>query len=105
MGILPGLGVPLVQPLLMGQPPLKPFFGVGAPLLETKAARGVLSTDRSPTSDEMHDPVTTHMASEESSYILDAVAGDGNGTAGSLHVPSSARQFMHVSEMSKCEPR
>lgn len=105
MGILPGLGVPLVQPLLMGQPPLKPLFGVGAPLLETKAARGVLSTDRSPTSDEMHDPVTTHMASEESSYILDAVAGDGNGTARSLHVPSSARQFMHVSEMSKCEPR
>lgn len=105
MGILPGLGVPLVQPLLMGQPPLKPLFGVGAPLLETKAARGVLSTDRSPTSDEMHDPVTTHMASEESSYILDAVAGDGNGMARSLHVPSSARQFMHVSEMSKCEPR
>uniref|UniRef100_A0A8C3CRE1 GTF2I repeat domain containing 1 n=1 Tax=Cairina moschata TaxID=8855 RepID=A0A8C3CRE1_CAIMO len=35
--------------------------------------------DRSPTSDEMHDPVTTHMASEESSYILDAVAGTEKG--------------------------
>uniref|UniRef100_A0A8C3L2D8 GTF2I repeat domain containing 1 n=1 Tax=Chrysolophus pictus TaxID=9089 RepID=A0A8C3L2D8_CHRPC len=34
--------------------------------------------DRSPSSDELHDPVTTHMASEESSYILDAVAGNGN---------------------------
>lgn len=39
MGIPPRPGVPLVQPLLMGQPLLKPLFGVGAPLLETKAAR------------------------------------------------------------------
>jgi len=38
----------------------------------------VLPTDRSPGSDEMHDPATTHVASEESSYILDAVAGNGN---------------------------
>lgn len=88
MGLPPGLGMPLVQSLLMGQPPLKPLFGAGAPLLETKAACGVLSTDRSPTSDEMHDAVTTHMASEESSYILDAVAGDGNGTSRRLDVPS-----------------
>ncbi|XP_031412276.1 general transcription factor II-I repeat domain-containing protein 1 isoform X1 [Meleagris gallopavo] len=35
--------------------------------------------DRSPSSDELHDPGTTHMASEESSYILDAVAGTEKG--------------------------
>lgn len=73
--------------------------------MKQKLPVGVLSTDRSPTLDEMHDPVTTHMASEESSYVLNAVAGDGNGTARSLHVPSSAWQFMHVSEMSKYKPR
>lgn len=73
--------------------------------MKQKLPVGVLSTDRSPTLDEMHDPVTTHMASEESSYILNAVAGDGNGTARSLHVPSSAWQFMHVSEMNKYKPR
>ena len=95
MGLPPGLGMPLEQSLLMGQPPLKPLFGVGAPLLERKAARGVLSTDRSPTSDEMHDPVTTHMASEESSYILDAVAGDGNGTSRRMDVPVHGNSCMY----------
>ncbi|NWU87645.1 GT2D1 protein, partial [Onychorhynchus coronatus] len=33
--------------------------------------------DRSPGLDEMHDPVPTHMASEESSYILETVAEKG----------------------------
>ncbi|NWS72689.1 GT2D1 protein, partial [Crotophaga sulcirostris] len=35
--------------------------------------------DRSPSSDEMHDPVPTHMASEEPSYILETVAGTEKG--------------------------
>ncbi|NXV86316.1 GT2D1 protein, partial [Calonectris borealis] len=34
--------------------------------------------DRSPGSDEMHDPVPTHMASEESNYILETVAEKGS---------------------------
>ncbi|NWW43033.1 GT2D1 protein, partial [Pedionomus torquatus] len=33
--------------------------------------------DRSPGSDEVHDPVPTHMASEESNYILETVAEKG----------------------------
>ncbi|NXP22575.1 GT2D1 protein, partial [Scytalopus superciliaris] len=35
--------------------------------------------DRSPSLDEMHDPVPTHMASEETSYILETVAGTEKG--------------------------
>lgn len=46
--------------------------------LKQKLPVVVLPTDRSPGSDEMHDPATMHVASEESSYILDAVAGNGN---------------------------
>lgn len=64
--------------MLMGQDPLNPILGMVPPSMETKAARGVLSTDRSPGSDEMHDPVPTHMASEESNYILETVAGTRN---------------------------
>ncbi|NXE49581.1 GT2D1 protein, partial [Casuarius casuarius] len=35
--------------------------------------------DRSPSSDELHDPVATHMASEESNYILETVTGTEKG--------------------------
>ncbi|KFQ32324.1 General transcription factor II-I repeat domain-containing protein 1, partial [Merops nubicus] len=35
--------------------------------------------DRSPGSDEMHDPVPTHVASEESNYILETAAGTEKG--------------------------
>jgi len=73
-----GTGEPFAQPLLMGQDPLNPVLGMVPPAMETKAAHGVLSTDRSPGSDEMHDPVPTPMASEESSYILETVAGTRN---------------------------
>lgn len=63
----------------MGQDPLNPDLGTAPPPgIETKAARGVLSADRSPGSDEMHDPVPTHMASEESNYVLETVAGTRN---------------------------
>lgn len=68
----------LRTPFADGPGPSEPCFGDGAPILETKAARGVLSTDRSPGSDEMHDPVPTHMASEETNYILETVAGTRN---------------------------
>ncbi|XP_009574982.1 PREDICTED: general transcription factor II-I repeat domain-containing protein 1, partial [Fulmarus glacialis] len=37
--------------------------------------------DRSPGSDEVHDPVPTHMASEESNYILETVAGTEKGSS------------------------
>lgn len=66
-----------VQPLLLGQLPLKLFGGMVPFSLRPKLPM-LLSADRSPGSDELHDPVTAHVASEESSYILDAVAGNGN---------------------------
>lgn len=91
-------GGPFAQPLLMGQDPLNPVLGMMPLSIETKAARGVLSTDRSPGSDEMHDPVPTHMASEETNYILETVAGTRNEACKGLR---GAQEFVRVSEMSK----
>ncbi|NXM26852.1 GT2D1 protein, partial [Oxyruncus cristatus] len=51
--------------------------------------------DRSPGLDEMHDLVPTHMASEESSYILETVAGTEKGP--SEESPREERQ-MEVSD-------
>lgn len=90
----------LCSALADGPGPSEPCFGDDAPHLsiETKAARGVLSTDRSPGSDEMHDPVPTHMASEETNYILETVAGTRNEACKRLR---GAQEFVRVSEMSK----
>lgn len=62
----------------MGQGPLNPLLGVVPPIIETKAAHRILSTDRSPGSDELHDPAPTHVSSEESNYILETAAGTRN---------------------------
>lgn len=64
----------------MGPDPLNPVVGMVFP--QIKAAHGVLSADRSPGSDEMHDPVPTHVPSEEPSYILETVAGTRNEDVG-----------------------
>lgn len=72
------VGEPFAQPLLMGQGLLNPVLGTVPPITETKAAHGVFSADRSPGSDEMHDPAPTHVSSEESNYIIETVAGTRN---------------------------
>uniref|UniRef100_A0A803YKI3 GTF2I repeat domain containing 1 n=1 Tax=Meleagris gallopavo TaxID=9103 RepID=A0A803YKI3_MELGA len=54
--------------------------------------------DRSPSSDELHDPGTTHMASEESSYILDAVAGNGNYVSRRLVIQRVMTKAIGISE-------
>lgn len=89
---------PFTQPLLMSQRPLNPVLGMVPPSIKTKAALWVLSADRSPGSDEMHDPVPTHMPSEESNYILETVAGTRNKASRRLR---GVREFVPVSEMSK----
>lgn len=71
--------------------PCFPVLGMAPPITETKAAHGVLSADRSPSSDEMHDPVPTHMASEESNYILETVAGTRNEASGRLRGGTGVR--------------
>lgn len=37
---------------------------------------GSLFADRSPSSDEIHEPVTSHLTSSDSSYMLEAVTGN-----------------------------
>lgn len=61
------------------------FWGQCPAGIRTKGARGLLSTDRSPSSVEMHDPVPTQVASDESRYILETVAGTRSEASGRLH--------------------
>lgn len=83
---------PFAQSWLMTPCPLNPALGTVSPDIKTKAAHGALSTDLSPSSDEMHDPVPTHLASEESNYILDTVAGTRSETPRALHGDSCTSQ-------------
>lgn len=81
-----------------GWDPLKAVLGTVSHWCQNKRCPGFLSADRSPASVEMHDPVPTHVASEESRYILETGAGTKVKHLGDCRVGGV---FMQVSEMSK----
>lgn len=84
VGLL-GVGGPFAQPVLLARSLWRLFWGQCPAGIRAKGARGFLSADRSPGSVEMQDPVPTHVALDESRYILETVAGTRSEAPGSLH--------------------